>query len=58
MNTYLVYCMQYIPYTPGLYTGITFNWYIKACKRNDDLRSLHVLGKTKKEVKRWPTCDI
>jgi len=42
--------LQYDPYTPGLYTVVTFKWYIKASKRNAGLRSLHVLGNTNKRL--------
>jgi hypothetical protein len=50
MHTYLVYCMQYVPYTPELYTVLTFKCYIKASKRNSGLRSMHVLGNTNKRL--------
>jgi hypothetical protein len=50
MNTYCVYCMQYVLYTPGLYTVVTFKWYIKASKRNAALRSMYVLGNANKRL--------
>jgi hypothetical protein len=50
MNTHLVYCMQYVPYTPGLYTVVTFKSNSKASKRNAGLRSMHVLRNTNKRL--------